>query len=303
MNNILVIIVTYNAMKWVDRCFNSLAHSSVPVDVYVIDNGSTDGTQDYIQSKYPNVIFVQNDKNEGFGAANNKGMLYAIKNGYKYIYLLNQDAWVEPNAFRELTKVMESKPEYGIISPLQLTGDGMSLDRNFKFNVEDKRCMGFLTDYENNSCKEIYSTEFVMAAHWFLRTTDLLKVGLFSPAFRHYGEDGNLVSRYKYWGYKIGICPAARAYHDRQYRQDPPEKLLYLSYIKVLADLNNPLKVNYMKTWLKFFLKVITIKDASLMQRYSCIKDTISCLGSSSKFRRIYKDKNCISILNNYRNE
>ena len=77
--DLLVIIVTYNAMKWVDRCFDSLIDSTYPNDVFVVDNGSTDGTQDYIKSKYPNVIFVQSGENLGFGKANNLGFKYAIE--------------------------------------------------------------------------------------------------------------------------------------------------------------------------------------------------------------------------------
>ncbi len=48
-HDLLVIIVTYNAMQWAKRCFDSLLASSVKCDVYVVDNGSTDRTQDYIQ--------------------------------------------------------------------------------------------------------------------------------------------------------------------------------------------------------------------------------------------------------------
>ena len=52
MNKILVIVVTYNAMKWVDKCFSSVRESTYPSGIYVIDNGSTDGTQHYIKEKY-----------------------------------------------------------------------------------------------------------------------------------------------------------------------------------------------------------------------------------------------------------
>ena len=61
--DLLVIIVTYNAMKWVDRCFDSLIDSTYPNDVFVVDNGSTDGTQDYIKQRYQptiqNLLFMK----------------------------------------------------------------------------------------------------------------------------------------------------------------------------------------------------------------------------------------------------
>ncbi|WP_050020515.1 glycosyltransferase family 2 protein [Chryseobacterium sp. P1-3] len=59
MADIYVIIVTYNAMKWAEKCFTSLRHSSVPVKSIVIDNGSTDGTQEYVKTHFPEVDFIQ----------------------------------------------------------------------------------------------------------------------------------------------------------------------------------------------------------------------------------------------------
>ena len=94
-NQLLVIIVNYNGMKWLERCLSSLTSSTVPSDVYIVDNGSTDGSQDYIRSNFKDAIFVQSEENLGFGKANNIGLQYAYEKGYEYVYLLNQDAWVE----------------------------------------------------------------------------------------------------------------------------------------------------------------------------------------------------------------
>jgi N-acetylglucosaminyl-diphospho-decaprenol L-rhamnosyltransferase len=74
MPEIHIIIVTYNAMKWAERCFTSLRTSSVPVKSIVIDNGSVDGTQDYIKNNFPEVDFTQSQTNLGFGKANNIGI-------------------------------------------------------------------------------------------------------------------------------------------------------------------------------------------------------------------------------------
>ena len=74
MPKIYVIIVTYNAMKWAERCFSSLRKSSVPVHTIVVDNGSIDGTQEFITTHFQEVEFVQSAENLGFGKANNLGM-------------------------------------------------------------------------------------------------------------------------------------------------------------------------------------------------------------------------------------
>ena len=270
MSSLLVIIVTYNAMRWANRCFNNLRLSNYPVDVFVVDNGSEDGTQEFITNNFPDVTFYQSNENLGFGRANNLGLKYAIEKGYKFVYLLNQDAWVDENVFDDLIKIKEDYPEFGVLSPMQLTGDGSQLDRNFRFNVDEKRCPNMLRDIDSHQEKDVYETSFVMAAHWFLAIDDLKKVGLFSPAFSHYGEDGNLVARFKYWGYKIGVCPKLRAYHDRQYREVSPEKRLYLCFTSFLESVNNPVDNNYPRKIVKFIRDLFLLREVDLRTRLNC---------------------------------
>ena len=286
---ILVVLVTYNDLPWAKTCFDRLFSSTIIPDVFVWDNGSTDGSQKYILQHYPNIILQQSSENLGFGRANNEGVKYAIRNGYKFVYLLNQDAWVDDNVFEELIKVKKQHPEYGILSPLQLTGDGTLLDKNFLFNVKEKRCPGLLRDLKAHQEKDVYTTEFVMAAHWFLAVEDLKKVGLFSPVFRHYGEDENLVARYKYWGYKIGVCPKVRAYHDRQYRVVEPEKQLYLWYTSYLAATNDPLHRNLFKPTIKFAVNLFFFTKVKLSVRFEWFIKGIKEIKIGKKYIKEYK--------------
>ena len=91
MKRIHTIIVSYNAMKWAERCFSSLRTSAVPLSVIVVDNGSTDGTQEFITTQFPEVEFIQSAENLGFGKANNLGIEMAYKNGADFFYLMNQN--------------------------------------------------------------------------------------------------------------------------------------------------------------------------------------------------------------------
>lgn len=58
-NSTIVIIVSYNSMRWAERCYSSLRASSVPCDVLMIDNGSTDGTIEYVKSHFPEVQIIE----------------------------------------------------------------------------------------------------------------------------------------------------------------------------------------------------------------------------------------------------
>lgn len=240
-NKVLVIIVTYNAMHWAKRCFDSLLQSKEPVDVFVIDNGSTDGTQAYIQNNYPFVHFEQSQTNDGFGKANNKGLRYAFKGDYEYAYLLNQDAWIFPDTISKLLDVQRSNPEYAILSPMQMQANMEFLDDNFIeftccFSSNKKLFSDLFADRRN----ELYEVDFVMAAHWLMDLSIVRKVGIFSPSFPHYREDNNLISRIKYHGYKVGIVLSSLAVHDRENREITIQKEMHFHYTSVILMLSDP---------------------------------------------------------------
>lgn len=128
---ILVIIVSYNFERWIDRCLNSLRQSEQQADVVVIDNASQDRTVSLIESRYPEVRLIKSKENLGFGRANNIGMKIALKEGYDAVFLLNQDAWIDAKVLGELSELSRSHPRYGILSPIHLTGSGEKLEQGF----------------------------------------------------------------------------------------------------------------------------------------------------------------------------
>ena len=227
---ILVIIVTFNGMEWMERCIASVRSSSLPADILVIDNGSTDGTREWLREKGVEVIY--SESNVGFGAANNIGMQRALEEGYSFVYLLNQDAWVFPDTFRLLADAFYSTGGYGILSPVQYDGGGKKMDRQFA-----KRCGKYLKAQKDTPIVEV---PFVMAAHWMISRGCLLQTGGFSPAFRQYGEDDNYIHRAKWNGYKCGVVRATGAVHDRAGRQPGAEKRMFLKCNGSVARVSKP---------------------------------------------------------------
>ncbi|MDR2125462.1 MAG: glycosyltransferase family 2 protein [Prevotellaceae bacterium] len=231
--NLFVIIVSYNGMQWLQRCLDSVFNSSVSANVIVVDNKSTDSSVDFIEKNYLAATLIKLDKNHGFGKANNIGMEYALNHNADYIYLLNQDAWVKPDTFKILIDVQQQYPEYGIISPIQITANEDKLDNNFLYTCANK-CRFFVNDLCFNKVKEIYELNEVMAAHWLITRDCLLSIGGFSPVFFHYGEDMNLQHRASYHGFKNGICPLTCAIHDREFRKETKQKIMYMKYVSLL---------------------------------------------------------------------
>ena len=240
-DKVLVVIVTYNAMRWAERCFSSLLHSNVKPDVIVIDNGSNDGTQDFIKSYFPDAIIYQSSNNLGFGKANNIGLQYALDHNYDYVYLLNQDAWLLPNTLECLIELSVKYPDYGILSPFQMNADMCTIDRNFASTVCSWNSNHqLLSDLYNKKLSDIYSVKSVMAAHWFMPISTVKEIGGFSPSFPHYGEDDNYLSRLLFRNLKIGIVPALRVVHDRGGRIETSEMRIYKGYISSILAISDP---------------------------------------------------------------
>lgn len=217
--NIYVVIVTYNGTKWVEPCFSSLRRSTVALKTIVIDNGSTDDTVARIASEFPEVTVVETGKNLGFGKANNVGMELAYQQGADYVFLLNQDAWIDPDAVEKIVAAHVQHPEYGILSPMHLNGAGDGLDYGFSCYVAPNKCTDLYSDIYLGRTKTIYDVGFVNAAAWMLTRACMEKVGGFSPSFFHYGEDDNYTQRLRFHGLKLGVLPASRIYHDRAQRK------------------------------------------------------------------------------------
>ena len=237
---VFVIIVTYNGLKWYDHCFGSLRSSEIPLKVIAIDNASTDGSCEAIRQRFPEVLLLNQDKNLGFGQANNLGMRYALDHGADFVFLLNQDAWVEPDTLKKLIKIHQDHPEYGILSPIHLTADKQHVEPLLLERIADYKTTdsALVNDLYVGTLKEVYDTKYVNAAAWLLPRKTIETIGGFDPIFFHYGEDDNYINRVLYHGMKIGICPQTSIVHDARL-----ERPLYDSReheILLLIDYTNP---------------------------------------------------------------
>jgi GT2 family glycosyltransferase len=281
--NIYVVIVTYNPKKWIDFCFNSLRNSTISIKTIVIDNASTDGSSEIIKESFPEIDFIQSDENLGFGKANNIGIKKAYDNNADYVFLLNQDAWINNNSIEELVKIAESSQTYGILSPIHLNGTGNALDYNFSKYIIPPKCMNIYSDiYLNKTEKTIYDVNFINAAAWLISRKCIETVGGFSPSFFHYGEDDNYCERVLFHNLKIGVYPNSEIYHDREQRVNnnyfSDEKIFYKR--NIVFKLSNPFSKRTKFSFYKSEFKSIYI--------------TLACMD----FKDFRKKMDCISVLN-----
>lgn len=273
--SIYVIVVTHNALEWLDRCFTSIYESTILLNVIVFDNASNDTTVAQIVEKFPNIILIESSKNLGFGKANNIAIEKAFKEGADYVFLLNQDAWVEIDTISTLVKIAQKKPDYGIISPLHLNGEGNDFDYGF-YSYISICCSKLFLDIILDNKKELYDVTFVNAAAWLISKKCIESVGGFSPIFFHYGEDYDYSNRLKYHQLKIGINADTKIYHDRANRISRTNFNEITLQSKLILSTNiNHISIQYkvvLQTLFNILRYALLLRHRSLIIEIFCFK-------------------------------
>lgn len=114
--SVAVIVLAWNSSDCIVRCLTSLQTSTYPINVYVIDNASTDNTKDVVR-RFKKVAYRNSGSNLGYAGGNNVGLAIAQEHGYDYAFLVNPDAYVAPDCIQKLVAAMESDSSIGLASP------------------------------------------------------------------------------------------------------------------------------------------------------------------------------------------
>ena len=297
MQKIYSIIVIYNGMRqnWIQKCFDSVLSSNVETEIIAIDNDSSDNSVEFIQKNYPQVKLVVANENLGFAKANNIGIKYALEQKADYVFLLNQDAWIEKNTIEQMITAFEQTQDAGIVSPIHLNGNKTNLDVNFTHFVSRNNVPDFISDLYFDKLQTCYKTNFVNAACWLISRKCIEKVGGFDTSiFCHYGEDDNYCQRVIYHGFKIYIATATTMCHDREKRLDGTEeyrsafwndKNAMLNWKIKLGNINNEFNLNFKLKQIKREI----LKNLILFRfrRIMSLKDEITLMNNIQKSREI----------------
>ena len=268
-------------MPWIDTCLKSCGN----YPVVIVDNASTDDSISYIETNYLNVTLLKQEVNLGFGQANNIGIRYALDKGAEHVFLLNQDAYMVDLVLEKLIVFQEQRPEFGVLSPIHITGCKKKLDKNFsKFMLKEKTGQFYSDFVLGNTLAPVYEVPFVNAAAWLISKTCLETVGGFDPLFFHYGEDDNYCQRVLFHNFKIGVLPKTYVIHDRNDREFIKPIMFSAEYYKnieriykiVHANINTDHKLDYkIKKLQKIILK---LKIKMKFERASFYKKELTIL-------------------------
>jgi len=213
--NVAVIVPNWNGKDDLPACLDSLLAQSIPVEIIVVENGSTDGSVEFIEEKYPSITLLKQPVNLGFAGGVNIGLQYAVDSGYPYAALFNNDAVADKKWLEKLVAELDTKPEVGIA-----TCKFMSIDKKHLDSTGDTYTnWGLPFPRGRGETKlDTYDKETVIfgasGGASLYRTEALRQFGLFDEDFFAYYEDVDISFRAQLAGWKVSFVSMAHAYHQ-----------------------------------------------------------------------------------------
>ena len=243
------VVVTYNAMPWLERCLASVAR----YETVVVDHGSTDGTLQLVRERFPAAKLVE-QPNRGLAAGWNTGMRHA---GGRYFLILNADAWVLAGGVERLVAFADEHPDAAVVGPRLLNPDG-SLQRSVRAFPTAWR---LATEYlflrklapRSRLLNEFYAAgfehdevregDFVMGACMLVRRAAVAEVGPLDENFFLFSEETDWCYRFRAAGWRVLFYPGAEVVHvhgaahgGRMFREQVRGHLRFLAKHRGLAE-------------------------------------------------------------------
>jgi GT2 family glycosyltransferase len=214
-----VVVVTYNALPWIEHCLESVRGE----ETIVVDNGSTDGTPDVVRELFPDVRVLEGE-NRGLGAGWNAGMAVA---GGRYFLLLNADAWLTDGSLERLVAFADANPRAAVVGPRLLNTDG-SLQRSVrgfptlwrlateyfflrKLAPRSRLLNAFYAGGFDHD--EMRDADFVMGACMLVRREAVEEVGALDESFFLFSEETDWCYRFVRAGWRVLFFPGAECVH------------------------------------------------------------------------------------------
>lgn len=221
-----IVIVDTNELHFLRTCLKAVFEQTTGIDfeVFVVDNGSTDGSREALAKEFPSVKVIVNRENLGFAAANNVALPQTTG---EYVLLLNPDTEVLDGAIQKTVAFMESHPQAGIAGCKLLFPDGTVqpsvrgfptvlyafLEATFLYLLLPRdrivRAEG-ITRFDYSKTEDV---DWLIGAYFMIRRTLMEKIGLLDEQFWIYGEEESYCQTAKDAGFETWYVPQSRVIH------------------------------------------------------------------------------------------
>jgi GT2 family glycosyltransferase len=229
--DLVVVIVNWNVRDLLASCLESLlpATRGLSVHTVVVDNNSSDGSQEMLRERFSDLEVISSLTNLGFARANNL-VLRQYQDRARYFLLLNPDTVVAADTFRTMLEFMDSRPDAGIAGCKVVKPEG-TLDwpckRSYPYpSVLFYRALGLDKRFPKSprfgryhltylDPDQIHEVDSVVGAFMMVRRECMQEVGVLDESFFMYGEDIEWCYRAKAAGWKVYYVPTTTIVHHK----------------------------------------------------------------------------------------
>jgi len=214
-NDIAVVIVNWNKKQDVIQLLSQLDGVPETVDIFVVDNASTDDSVEAIRSSFPEVKLIVNKQNLGGTGGFNTGLFHVSQHDqYSYVWLLDNDARIKNDSLSELLKVMNADMDIGLAGSriVDIENEEITVEAGGKFRWD---VMGVepLNRNSTENPSDIFSVDYVAICSALVRIQALGKVGLMDDRLFLFWDDMDWGLHFNEWGFKVVCVSKSIVYH------------------------------------------------------------------------------------------
>ncbi len=216
---VCAVVLNYNGIRHNSRCLHSLLEQDYPaLHVLFVDNGSTDDSLSLVKNEFGNQLeYLENKENLYFAAGNNRGIRHALKAGFEYIFIVNNDTELETSCVTQLTTFMQKHPTAGGCQPLihQLDEARSHLVASAGVRISlSGRCWDAGTGQPVTTFGSHHrEVRGITGGGMFLSDKALYETCGFDESYVMYFEDVDISFRLRKAGYTLHLVPTARMGH------------------------------------------------------------------------------------------
>lgn len=276
MPEVSIVIVNWNTCALLSQCLRSVAREvdSIPHEVWVVDNGSSDDSVAMLRRDFPHVHVIESRVNLGFAGANNLAMQRSTG---RYLLLLNTDAIVQPGSIRALLDLAEAEPRAGIVGAHLLNPDGsfQASYTNFPTLWQEFLILSTLGRrlrgrwYPSHGPEEERGpqrVDYVEGACLLVRRAALEQVGGLDEGYFMYAEEVDWCRRMAAQGWEVWYQPVARVVHiggaSSANRKTSREADLYRSRVRYFRMQHGRVQAELLKAMIVAFTGVKQVSHA-----------------------------------------